>query len=929
MPLKTDNRIQTVFIFLFAFIGIFAISSYAENNILTLPHIQTEANQKNVLGLELTNQDTVTSVQLKFIYDSTIGINITEAALTSRTDGFSKQFDINNDNPASVEIQVLLFDFSGKAVISPGKGDILEFSYETTSVGEASLAFEEAILSDQNGDLLQSTTQDGSVSIGKQTINISGYVKDSADVAISQVALNFSNSSGSTTTDSSGYYSHSVDSGWSGVVTPVKTEYSFDPTDKAYSNVTSNQVNQNYTAKKIIINHTLSKFSSPASGGSVSASPEKSAYEKGESVTLTAMPDSCYEFTEWSDACSGTNPTCTLTMDSDKSVTAKFSIKTYSLNIAAANGSVTKTPNQSSYNCGTSVKLTATTVSDDYRFERWEGISGTNPSVTVTMNSDHNITAVFELIDDPDDTHTLTKSASSGGVISVSPDKAAYEKDESVTLTAVPDSCYEFTEWSGACSGTSPACTLKMDSDKSVTAKFNAKTYSLTVNAANGTVAKNPNQSSYDCGTLVTLMPMPDSGYIFDHWEGSLTGNQANPNINMNRNMTVTAVFTEYEEPETTQTIPLCGGWNIISSYIIPENPDMETLLQDLIDNDSLVKAIDETGSRFIRIFGSWTNNIGTFNYEKGYKIKVSQDTLLTIRGVPVKLPTSLPLSAGWNIISYPCLSSQDALNAVQPLIDSGNLIKVIDEQGGRIINFMGNWVNTIGDFVTGEGYQIKVKSDSFLTINKSESTQRKRTSLQNKRRRNKISALESNRHFISVWTGNPYNSMNLWLVGINGFDIEPGDEIGVFDGDKCVGAGIVNNDGISDQNPMPVITSQDEGEGNGFTEGHEMRFMIWDSDLQTEISVYANFIEAESGYLLESPLFTHDEDYGVILNTFSTKHGDINRNGTVDLHDAILGLKVTAGMSAENIQTDADVNCDGKIGTEEVIYILHYIMGK
>jgi hypothetical protein len=54
---------------------------------------------------------------------------------------------------------------------------------------------------------------------------------------------------GNPTTSTSGYYSAEVTDGWSGTVTPQKSGYSFSPPNLSYSNVASNQSNQNYTGK--------------------------------------------------------------------------------------------------------------------------------------------------------------------------------------------------------------------------------------------------------------------------------------------------------------------------------------------------------------------------------------------------------------------------------------------------------------------------------------------------------------------------------------------------------------------------------------------------------------------------------------------------------------------------------------------------------
>lgn len=57
---------------------------------------------------------------------------------------------------------------------------------------------------------------------------------------------------------------------------------------------------------------------------------------------------------------------------------------------------------------------------------------------------------------------------------------------------------------------------------------------------------------------------------------------------------------------------------------------------------------------------------------------------------------------------------------------------------------------------------------------------------------------------------------------------------------------------------------------------------------------------------------------------------GDIDDSGAVDLSDAILALQVGTGItpSSTTIRKEADVNSDGKIGLEEVIYILQKVSG-
>jgi len=62
----------------------------------------------------------------------------------------------------------------------------------------------------------------------------------------------------------------------------------------------------------------------PPEGGSVTLDPPGGTYPEGTVVTLTAVPAENYGFAGWSGDISGTSSTMTVTMDSDKSVTAHF-----------------------------------------------------------------------------------------------------------------------------------------------------------------------------------------------------------------------------------------------------------------------------------------------------------------------------------------------------------------------------------------------------------------------------------------------------------------------------------------------------------------------------------------------------------------------------------------------------------------------------
>jgi len=138
-----------------------------------------------------------------------------------------------------------------------------------------------------------------------------------------------------------------------------------------------------------------------AVNGSVVKKPDQATYNSGSTVELTATPNPGFVFTSWSGDASGSANPLTVTMNANKNITANFtatSAVTYTLNVTAVNGSVSKNPNQATYNSGSTVQLTAT-PNAGFMFTSWSGdASGSANPLTVTMNSNKNITANFTAI---------------------------------------------------------------------------------------------------------------------------------------------------------------------------------------------------------------------------------------------------------------------------------------------------------------------------------------------------------------------------------------------------------------------------------------------------------------------------------------------------------------------------------------------------
>ena len=305
--------------------------------------------------------------------------------------------------------------------------------------------------------------------------------------------------------------------------------------------------------------YTLTVNISPQGGGSVSLNPSGGSYTAGTQVTLTAVANSGYVFSSWSGDLSGTQNPATITMDSNKVVTANFTLSggggtTYTLSVNVSptgSGVVYLDPSGGVYTAGTQVTLTAV-ANSGYVFSSWSGdLSGTQNPATITMDSNKVVTANFTLSGGGGTTYTLSVNVSptGSGVVYLDPSGGVYTAGTQVTLTAVANSGYVFSSWSGDLSGTQNPATITMDSNKLVTANFTQQQqYSLNIvinPQGSGVVSINPFKGSYTAGEQVQLTAMANNGYVFSSWSGDLSGTQNPTTITMDTNKTIVANFVQ------------------------------------------------------------------------------------------------------------------------------------------------------------------------------------------------------------------------------------------------------------------------------------------------------------------------------------------------------------------------------------------------
>src|SRR5207244_8485831 len=122
--------------------------------------------------------------------------------------------------------------------------------------------------------------------------------------------------------------------------------------------------------------------------GDATCTAASASYDSGTTVTLSATPASGSTFASWSGCDTVSGPSCTVTMNAARSVTATFNAQRFTLTVnKAGTGSGTVTSSPAGIDCGTScsadyasgtlVTLTAA-ASAGSTFTGWSGgCSGT------------------------------------------------------------------------------------------------------------------------------------------------------------------------------------------------------------------------------------------------------------------------------------------------------------------------------------------------------------------------------------------------------------------------------------------------------------------------------------------------------------------------------------------------------------------------
>ena len=158
------------------------------------------------------------------------------------------------------------------------------------------------------------------------------------------------------------------------------------------------------------------------------------------------------------------------------------------------------------------------------------------------------------------------------------------------------------------------------------------------------------------------------------------------------------------------QNINIPLGWSMFSLNIDLDDSDFTSIIEPISEAVNLVK--NYSGEAYLP---EWNyNGIGDLETNQGYQIKVIESQVLSLSGNYI-YPESNPLiiPSGWSMISYLRTEPAAVDIVLEELTQDDNLL-IFKNYSGQAFFPMFNF-NGIGDFIPGEGYQIKLNVSDTL----------------------------------------------------------------------------------------------------------------------------------------------------------------------------------------------------------------------
>jgi hypothetical protein len=349
-------------------------------------------------------------------------------------------------------------------------------------------------------------------------------------------------------------------------------------------------VKANVTATANFAVDTFTLTYTAGTNGSISGTTPQSVPKGGNGTSVTAVANTGYHFTSWSDGLT-TAVRQDTNITANKSVTANFAIDTFTLTyICGSNGALSGTTSQTVNYGANGSQVTATAVTG-YHFAGWSDGRTDNPRQDNNVTHNINVTANFAV-----DTFTLTYTSDPEGSISGTATQTINYGESGTPVTATPNAGQHFAQWSDG-STSNPRTDSNVTRNITVKASYNSGGYNLTYSTnGNGYISGNTPQTVNHGGSGTTVTAVPSTGNHFSGWSDGVT-TAARTDTNVTHNIVVTAYFDI-----NTYTLTYIAGLNGTISGTTPQTVNHG-------ENGAAVTAVANFGFHFVNWNDGWTGD--------------------------------------------------------------------------------------------------------------------------------------------------------------------------------------------------------------------------------------------------------------------------------------------------------------------------------
>lgn len=378
------------------------------------------------------------------------------------------------------------------------------------------------------------------------------------------------------------------------------------------------------TAEFEPITYEIIATANPTEGGSIGGT---GTFIQGASTMLTATPNEGYNFVGWTEngATYSTEASISIAdIAANRTFVAEFEQKTYTLTyIAGANGTLEGgSPQTQPVVHGQNANPVEAKADPGYHFKKWSDGSTVNPRILENVTKDSTITAEFE-----QDTKTFeitaTAEPTEGGSVNGG---GTYNENTTATLTATANAKdgYKFVGWeeNGNVESTDAEYSFTVKSNRTLVARFEKITYTLTYTAGDGGKIKHNGAEQKEVILSVEhgadgeeVEAVAENGYKFIGWSDG-GSNAVRTDKGIIENKTITAEF----ELEVVPT------FNIIAEAYPAEGGTIDG--DGTLNENSTAELVATPNHGYF--FVEWTENGASISTENTLSFSVTQDRNLT-----------------------------------------------------------------------------------------------------------------------------------------------------------------------------------------------------------------------------------------------------------------------------------------------------------